>query len=315
MAPGPRGAACARGPGRRGLLEGDLRTRQLSQGTDNKPQGRVVVLTAGGRRAGGRGGGRANVATDLTGRFGPPLGTKGPTGSSGLRTPWTGVTVHGAECHDRRHEMAETRGGRRRGGRGRTCPTRAPHGACPAGVPVVRMAGPATTSRLKSWSGDVDERDVGGARTSLLRPFGHTVTEDRSHILLEEEIDSSGRPCAPEHGRDLAERYLPHPAANSLDERAEQVYALRERMTLLQSRVELVHAELSSMRSGRASKDLYVRVFVPLTHELEETSLRYQALIAEDTRRRQRERPPAVAPRRHRRSTWLQLHRSVNLSG
>ena len=143
------------------------------------------------------------------------------------------------------------------------------------------------------------------------------MTEARSHILLEEEIDSPGQPRAPEHGRDLAERYLPHRGANPLDEHAEQVYALRERMTLLQSRVELVHAQLSSMRTGRASKDLYVRVFVPLTHELEETSLQYQALTAEDTRRRQRERPPAAAPRRHRRSTWLQLHlhRSVNLSG
>ena len=158
-------------------------------------------------------------------------------------------------------------------------------------------------------------RGIGGARTDSLQHVGHTMTETRNNIDREGEIDSLGQPPAPEQGRDLAERYLSDRGANSLDEGAEQAYALRERMTLLQSRVELVQAQLSQMRSGTASKDLYSRVLVPLMREFEETSLQYRAVMATDARRRQGERQPAAPTRRHRRSPWLQLHRSVNLSG
>jgi len=183
-----------------------------------------------------------------------------------------------------------------------------------AGVPVVCVDSATRTPGLKLGGVDVDERDIGGARTDPLEHVGYTMTETQNHILIE-EIDSFGQPCAPEQGRDLAERYLSDRGANSLDEDTEQAYALRERMTLLQSQVELVQAQLSSMRSGRASKDLYARVFVPLMHEFEEASLQYQAVMAKDSQRQQKERRPAAPTRRHRRSTWPQLHRSVNLSG
>ena len=174
MASGPRERACARGPGRRRLLEGDLRTRQLSQGTDNKPRGALWVLATGGRMAGGRGGGRANVATDPTGLFGPLLGTKGPTGSSGLRTAWTGVTVHGAECGDRRHEMAASSGGRRRGGRGRTCPTRAPLGAAQRACPSSAWSAP-QRPRGSSRGPSMSMREMWGAQEPTC--FGHSGTQ------------------------------------------------------------------------------------------------------------------------------------------
>jgi hypothetical protein len=45
------------------------------------------------------------------------------------------------------------------------------------------------------------------------------------------------------------------------------------------------------MRSGRASKDLYVRVFLPLMRELEETSRRYEAVTSNNTEWRQNKRP------------------------
>jgi len=185
-----------------------------------------------------------------------------------------------------------------------------------AGVPVVCIDGATRTPGLKLRGVDVDERDIGGARTDPLEHVGHTMTETQNHIAIE-EIDSFGQPSAPEQCRDLAERYLSDRGANSLDEDTEHAYALRERMTLLQSQVEFVQAQLSSMRSGRASKDLYARVFVPLMHEFQEASLQYQAVMAKDSQRRQEERRPAAPTRRHRhrRSTWPQLHRSVNLSG
>jgi len=183
-----------------------------------------------------------------------------------------------------------------------------------AGVPVVCVDSATRTPGLKLRGVDVDERDIGGARTDPLEHVGHTMTKTQNHIPTE-EIDSLGHPSAPEQGRDLAERYLSDRGANSLDEDTELAYALRERMTVLQSQVELVQAQLSSMRSGRASKDLYARVFVPLMHEFQEASLQYQAVMAKDSQRRQEERRPAAPTRRHRRSTWPQLHRSVNLSG
>ena len=100
----------------------------------------------------------------------------------------------------------------------------------------------------------------------------------------------------------------------SADGPTEQVFLLRERMTLLRSQVELAQSQLSTMRSGRASRDLYVRVFLPLMHELEETSKRYEAVAGTNARRRQRERP-ASAVRPHRRSIRPPLHRFMNLSG
>jgi len=183
-----------------------------------------------------------------------------------------------------------------------------------AGVPVVCVDSATRTPGLKLGGVDVDERDIGGARTDPLEHVGYTMTETQNHILIE-EIDSFGQPSAPEQGRDLAERYLSDRGANSLDEATELAYDLRERMTVLQSQVELVQAQLSSMRSGRASKDLYARVFVPLMHEFQEASMQYQPIMAKDSQRRQEERRPAAPTRRHRRSTWPQLHRSVNLSG
>ena len=211
--------------------------------------------------------------------------------------------------------MATSRGGR---GRGRACPLRTPFVAVAvgaAGVPVVCVDGATRTPTLKSRGVHVDERDIGGGRTDPLQDVGNTMTETRNDIAREEEMDSLWQPTAPEQGRDLAERYLPDRGASSLDEDTDQAYALRERMTLLQSEVELVHAQLSQMRSGRASKDVYARVFVPLMREFEETSRQYRAITAKDTQRRQEERQPAAPTRRHRRSTSLQLHRSVNLSG
>jgi len=213
--------------------------------------------------------------------------------------------------------MATSRGCRGRRGHGRTCPMRAPFVAVAvgaAGVPVVCVDSATRTPGLKLGGVDVDERDIGGARTDPLEHVGYTMTETQNHILIE-EIDSFGQPSAPEQGRDLAERYLSDRGANSLDEDTELAYALRERMTVLQSQVELVQAQLSSMRSGRASKDLYARVFVPLMHEFQEASMQYQPIMAKDSQRRQEERRPAAPTRRHRRSTWPQLHRSVNLSG
>ena len=209
--------------------------------------------------------------------------------------------------------MATSHGGR---GRGRTCPMRSPFVAVAvgaAGVPVICIDSATRTPGLKLRGVDVDERDIGGARTDPLEHVGHTMTETQNHIP--EEIDSLGQPSARKQGQDLAERYLSDRGANSLDKDTEQAYAFRQRMTLLQSRVELVQAQLSAMRSGRASKDLYARVFVPLMHEFEETSLQYHAVIAKDSQPRQNELRPAAPTRRHRRSTWLQLHRSVNLSG
>ncbi len=213
--------------------------------------------------------------------------------------------------------MATSRGGRRRRGHGRTCPMRAPFVAVAvgaAGVPVVCVDSATRTPGLKLGGVDVDERDIGGARTDPLEHVGYTMTETQNHIAIE-VIDSFGQPSAPEQGRDLAERYLSDRGANSLDEDTELAYALRERMTVLQSQVELVQAQLSSMRSGRASKGLYARVFVPLMHEFQEASMQYQPIMAKDSQRRQEERRPAAPTRRHRRSTWPQLHRSVNLSG
>jgi hypothetical protein len=141
------------------------------------------------------------------------------------------------------------------------------------------------------------------------------MTEILNHFSRVEQVVGPEPPSSREHGRDLEPELCPSDQRpGSLDEPTEQQYLLRERMTLLQSQVELARAQLSTMRSGKASKDLYARVFVPLLHEFEETSRRYAVVTANDAGTRQKERPAASA-RRHRRSTWPQLHRFLNLSG
>src|ERR1700736_6385614 len=66
---------------------------------------------------------------------------------------------------------------------------------------------------------------------------------------------------------------------DSQDKQTELMYLLRERMTLLQSQIELAQAQLSSMHSGKASRDLYSRVFLPLQDELEGTTRQYEAVV------------------------------------
>lgn len=141
------------------------------------------------------------------------------------------------------------------------------------------------------------------------------MTEILNHFSrVDELIGPLPRSCR-EQGHDRRPELCPSDRRpDSLDEPTEQVYLLRERMTLLQSQVELARAQLSTMRSGKASKDLYARVFVPLMHEFEETSRRHEAVAANDAQRRPKVQPAASA-RRHRRSTWPQLHRFMNLSG
>jgi hypothetical protein len=178
-------------------------------------------------------------------------------------------------------------------------------------VPVVSLDRAAAASRLKSRCVVVDEKDVWGAPTNPPQQVGNTMTELRDHVSRGEEITRPVQTSAREQGRDLAERYQSAQPADSLDEPTEHAYLLRERMTRLQSQMELAQAQLSSMRSGKASKDLYARVFVPLMDELEEASRQYAAVMAMEAQGRR----PAASTRRHRRSLWLQLHRSMNLSG
>ncbi|MBV8462709.1 MAG: hypothetical protein JO368_05405 [Acidimicrobiales bacterium] len=139
------------------------------------------------------------------------------------------------------------------------------------------------------------------------------MTETRIDICSG-EIGSSGPFAAVTQIHDLAERYLADWADDPATARS---YALREQLTRLQSQLELVQSQLSSMRIGRASKDLYARVFVPLQHDVEDTSRRYQAALAAETQRPQTERQSAKEVRRHRRSIWPQLHhhRTAPLSG
>jgi hypothetical protein len=146
------------------------------------------------------------------------------------------------------------------------------------------------------------------------RSIGTQMTELLNHSSRVNEVVGPVPPSSREQGHDLEPalcRSDRRPC--SLDDPTEQAHVLRERMTLLQSQVELARAQLSTMRSGKASKDLYARVFVPLMHEFEEISRRYEAVTANDPRRRQKEQPAASA-RRHRRSTWPQLHRFLNVS-
>jgi hypothetical protein len=145
--------------------------------------------------------------------------------------------------------------------------------------------------------------------------IGTQMTETLNHFSSMDEVVSPVPPSGREQGHHaLGTELCPSGRRpGSLDDPTEQAYLLRERMTLLQSRVELARAQLSTMRSGKASKDLYARVFVPLMHEFEETSRRYEAVTANDPRRRRNERP-AASGRRHRRPTWPPLHRFLNVS-
>jgi hypothetical protein len=141
------------------------------------------------------------------------------------------------------------------------------------------------------------------------------MTEILNHFSRVSEVVGPVLPSTQEQGQGLEPELCPSDRRpGSLDEPTEQAYLLRERMTVLQSQVEIARAQLSTMRSGKASKDLYARVFVPLMDELEETSRGYEAVMANDARRRQKEQPAASA-RHHRRSTWPGLHRFMNLSG
>ena len=81
--------------------------------------------------------------------------------------------------------MATSHGGRGRRGHGRTCPMRAPFVAVAvgaAGVPVVCVDSATRTPGLKLGGVDVDERDIGGARTDPLEHVGYTMTETQNHI-------------------------------------------------------------------------------------------------------------------------------------
>jgi hypothetical protein len=159
---------------------------------------------------------------------------------------------------------------------------------------------------------------------SMKEMFGHNdqrisigtqMTEILNHFSRVDELAGPLLPSCRERGHDRRPELSPSDRRpDSLEDPMEQAYLLRERMTLLQSQLELARAQLSTMRSGKASKDLYARVFVPLMHEFEETSRQYQAVAANEGRRRPKVWPAASA-RRHRRSSWRQLQRFMNLSG
>jgi hypothetical protein len=145
--------------------------------------------------------------------------------------------------------------------------------------------------------------------------MGTQMTQILNHFSRVDELVGPLPPSCREQSHDRRPELCPSDRRpDSLDEPTEQAYLLRERMTLLQSQLELARAQLSTMRSGKASKDLYARVFVPLMHEFEETSRQYEAVAADDAQRRPKVRP-APSARRHRRSTWPQLHRFMNVSG
>ena len=207
-----------------------------------------------------------------------------------VKTPTTttrkpdGVTAPRAESDERRHEMATSR---------RPTSVRAP------GVPSLHRrrhkdARGRTYGALMSMTG-IDERHRG-----------------RKNRLVQAAVCPGAMPRSPpgravrdpvRSGRELPRRgRRTGVCAQGADDGVAESSGVRA-------------AQLSSMHSGRASKDLYARVFVPLMHEFEEASLQYRAVMAKDSQRRQEERRPAAPTRRHRRSTWPQLHRSVNLSG
>ncbi len=102
---------------------------------------------------------------------------------------------------------------------------------------------------------------------------------------------------------------------DSHDKQIELMYLLRERMTLLQSHIELAQTQLSSMRSGKASRDLYSRVFLPLRDELEGTTRQYEAVVTRQAQPdRKSQRDLGVPAKRHRHFVRPRLvHRSAHL--
>lgn len=58
------------------------------------------------------------------------------------------------------------------------------------------------------------------------------------------------------------------------------MYLLRERITILQSQLDLTRELFLAMPRGKASREFYLREFVPLQDELGATIRAYDALVS-----------------------------------